>query len=84
MADDDVRGLVGEIVTRVRGPHAPGEVSVLLRGTWELLIAYGEEEIPRGSAALVTGPRGAGAVDVIRWSATTGPSALGSAGTQEE
>ncbi|WP_147431913.1 hypothetical protein [Motilibacter peucedani] len=73
MEDSALRGLVGEVVTRVRGPHEPGEVRLLFHGCWETLIAYGDGPLARGQSVLVTGSRGAGAVEVIAWAGEVPP-----------
>lgn len=64
-ADEPVVGLAGEVVTRIRGGHLPGEVRVGVRGGTEVFIAYADEELPRGSRVLVIADRGARAVDVV-------------------
>lgn len=86
VVDDALQGLVGEVVTRVRGPVDPGEVRVLYRGAFETFLAYGDEPIARGSSVLVLASRGAGSVDVIAWSvsALPQPGALGPASQDEE
>ena len=86
MGETSLAGMVGEIVTRIRGPVSPGEVRVLFRGCYETLIAYGDQPIERGTAVLVTGPHGAGAVEVIPWFASGDPGrhALGMSGQDEE
>jgi hypothetical protein len=73
VGDSALRGLVGEVVTRVRGPLQPGEVRVLYRGCYETLIGYSDGPLPRGATVLVTGPRGAGEVEVIAWSGAPPP-----------
>ena len=69
VGDSALVGLVGEVVTRVRGRGEPGEVRVRYRGVWETFIAYADEPLDRGAGALVTGLRHGGAVDVLPWTA---------------
>jgi hypothetical protein len=69
VGDSALVGLVGEVVTRVRGRDEPGEVRVRFRGAWETFIAYADEPLDRGAGALVTGLRHGGAVDVLPWTA---------------
>lgn len=86
MPDGEVAGQVAEVVTRVRGPVGPGEVRVLLRGCYEVLLAYSDSHIERGAEVLVIDHRGSGAVDVVPWPMTTlvtGPEAPGVAGANE-
>ena len=45
MGDSALVGLVGEVVTRVRGRDEPGEVRVLFRGAYETFIAYADQPI---------------------------------------
>jgi hypothetical protein len=69
VGDSALVGLVGEVVTRVRGGGDPGEVRLLYRGAWETFIAYADEPLDRGAGALVTGLRHGGAVNVLPWTA---------------
>ncbi|MFL6139765.1 MAG: hypothetical protein ACJ74O_18480 [Frankiaceae bacterium] len=68
MEDSAVVGQVGEVVVRIRGAVGPGEVAVQVRGTTELLIAYAEEILERGTTVLVVTSRSNRAVDVVPWS----------------
>ncbi|WP_130491854.1 hypothetical protein [Motilibacter rhizosphaerae] len=67
MGDSALVGLVGEVVTRVRGGAEPGEVRLLFRGAYETFIAYADVPIARGEGALVASVRHNGAVDVLPW-----------------
>jgi hypothetical protein len=60
-------GAVGTVSTRVRGGAAPGEVVVLVQGTRETWIAYGDEALDVGVPVLVVGVRPGRCVDVVRW-----------------
>jgi membrane protein implicated in regulation of membrane protease activity len=68
MHDRAVVGCLGEVVVRIRGGDAPGEVSVRVRGTLESFIAYADRAIERGETVLVVTSRGNRAVDVVPWS----------------
>jgi hypothetical protein len=67
MADDAVVGRTGTVVLRIRGEHGPGEVSVQVRGGTETFLAYAPQVIEPDTVILVTGSRGARAVDVQPW-----------------
>lgn len=67
MADSEVVGQLGTVVTRIRGSGGPGEVRIRVRGTAEVVIAYADAVIERGADVLVVTSRGARAVDVIAW-----------------
>lgn len=91
MTDRDVVGQVGEVVTRVRGSAGPGEVRVLLRGCYELLLAYSDSYLEPGEDVLVINQPKAGSIDVVPWPLTTlvagpldpGPVVPGTAGNIE-
>jgi hypothetical protein len=82
-------GKVAKVVTRVRGSTGPGEICVLVSGTYETVIAYSESVLDRGSEVLVISARSSGSYDVVPWPDTTagaadltpGPDADGVAGT---
>lgn len=68
MADAAVVGEVGEVLVRVRGGDAPGEIVATVRGARETFLAYADAPLDRGSKVLVIGVHGPRAVDVIPWS----------------
>ena len=95
---DSAVGKVGQVVHRVRGTAGPGEICVLVGGTYETYLAYSDAVLERGSEALVISTRGSGSYDVVPWPDTTsalgeapaeapdslpGPDAPGAAGTSE-
>lgn len=65
-------GGVGVLTISTRGRGGPGEVLVRERGGTESYIAFSSEPLTRGTTVLVTGYRGARAVDVIPWDAIDG------------
>lgn len=67
MTDDPVVGQLGEIVVRVRGGDAPGEVVATVRGTRETFIAYSDVALERGTKVLIITVRGPRSVDVVPW-----------------
>jgi hypothetical protein len=94
---DSAVGKVGQVVHRVRGTTGPGEICVLVGGTYETFLAYSDGVLERGTEALVISARGSGSYDVVPWPDTTsalvtlvessdsllGPDAPGAAGTTE-
>lgn len=73
---DSAVGKVGQVVHRVRGTAGPGEICVLVGGTYETYLAYSDAILERGTEALVISTRGAGSYDVVPWPDTTaGPAA---------
>ena len=81
-------GKVGRLVSRVRGAAGPGEVCVLVGGTFETFLAYSDGELPHGCEVLVISPHGSGSFNVVPWPDTTsaitpGQDASGVAGTTE-
>ena len=64
-------GKVGRLVSRVRGPSGPGEVCVLVGGTYETFLAYSENELRRDSEVLLISSHGSGSFDVVPWPFTT-------------
>ena len=76
-------GRVGRLEVAVRGIDAPGEVEVVLDGMCETYIAYAGEPVPRHSAVLVIGDRGARGVDVVPWELAPGLGVDDAAGRQE-
>jgi len=61
-------GLVGVVVSRIRGGERPGEVRVVYGGLPHAYIAYCDEPIAIGAEVLVIHSRGARQVDVEPWS----------------
>jgi hypothetical protein len=88
-------GKVAQVVARIRGSAGPGEICVLVSGTYETYLAYSDVVLERGVEALVISPRGSGSFVVVPWPDTTsldsslstvimpGPDAEGVAGTNE-
>lgn len=66
-AATDVLGLVGVVVSRLRGPEGPGEVRIVHGGLPHTYIAHAGQEIPVGTHVLVIGARGGRQVDVEPW-----------------
>ena len=60
-------GLVGRVVTRVRGGTKPGEVRVVHGGLPHDYLAYSTQELPVGTPVLVLGSRGSRQLDVEPW-----------------
>lgn len=60
-------GLMGTVVSRIRGGAHPGEVRVVHHGMPHAYIAYADEPIAVGAAVLVINDRGARQVDVEPW-----------------
>lgn len=67
VSDEAVVGCVGEVILRIRGGDAPGEVVVRVRGTVETFIAYADTVLERGASVLVVTSRGNRTVDVVPW-----------------
>jgi hypothetical protein len=83
-------GKVAQVVHRVRGTDGPGEICVLVSGTYETYLAYSDTVLERGAEALVISTHSSGSYDVVPWPDTTagadltpGPDADGVAGTRE-
>lgn len=68
MTEDGVVGKLGEVVIRIRGADAPGEIVTTVHGTREKFIAYSDTPLDEGAQVLVIGVRGPRSVDVIAWS----------------
>lgn len=73
-------GLVGTVVTRIRGGERPGEVRVLYAGLPHTYIAYADTALPVGAHVLVINDRGARRIDVEPW----GPPVMDAAGESGE
>jgi hypothetical protein len=61
-------GLLGVVISRVRGGEAPGEVRVVHGGLPHVYIAYAPEPVAVGTQVLVVNDRGGRQVDVEVWS----------------
>jgi hypothetical protein len=64
-------GKVGQLVSRVRGTAGPGEVCVLVSGTYETYLAYSDAVLERGTEVLLISTRGSGSFVVVPWPDTT-------------
>ena len=60
-------GTVGRVITRIRSGNTPGEISLMVRGCPEVLIAYCDTPQAVGERVLVINTREAHSVDVIAW-----------------
>jgi hypothetical protein len=69
-------GKVGQLVSRVRGAAGPGEVCVLVSGTYETYLAYSDAVLERGTEVLLISSRGAGSFVVVPWPDTTSDNEL--------
>jgi hypothetical protein len=84
--DRELVGQLARVVSRVRGPAGPGEVRVLLRGCYEILLAYSDSCFEPGEEVLVIDHRSSGSVDVVPWPLTTvimGPEGSDNTGVEE-
>jgi hypothetical protein len=70
---DSAVGKVAQVVHRVRGTVGPGEICVLVGGTYETYLAYSDAVLELGTEALVIGSHGSGSYDVVPWPDTTSP-----------
>jgi hypothetical protein len=61
-------GLLGVVISRVRGGDAPGEVRVVHGGLPHVYIAYAGDPLAVGTQVLVINDRGGRQVDVEVWS----------------
>ncbi|GAC1443057.1 MAG: hypothetical protein NVSMB55_15570 [Mycobacteriales bacterium] len=75
-------GLMGTVVTRIRGGEQPGEVRVVHAGMPHTYIAYADAPVPVGAHVLVINDRGARRVDVELWD-MPGVDAAGAPGQPE-
>jgi hypothetical protein len=66
-AAPDVLGLVGVVVSRLRGTAGPGEVRVVHGGLPHTYIAHANQVVPAGTHVLVIGTRGGRQLDVEPW-----------------
>ncbi len=67
-------GKVAKVVHRVRGSAGPGEVCVLVSGTYETYLAYSDAVLEVGAEALLISSHGSGSFDVVPWPDTLGQS----------
>jgi hypothetical protein len=65
-------GKLGHVVTRIRGGDKPGEVSIPIRGSHEVYLAYSDQPIERSAPILVVGSRGGRSLDVVPWTSSVG------------
>ena len=70
MAESAV-GKVAQVVTRIRGTAGPGEVCVLVSGTYETFIAYSDAVLEEGAEVLLISSHSSGSFDVVPWPDTT-------------
>jgi len=70
---DTAVGKVAQVVHRVRGTAGPGEICVMVGGTYETYLAYSDGVLERGTEALVISSHGSGSYDVVPWPDTTSP-----------
>ena len=57
-------GKVATVVSRIRGNAGPGEVCLLLGGTYETFLAYSDIVLERGRKVLVVSSHSPGAFNV--------------------
>ena len=67
-------GKVGQVVHRVRGTAGPGEICVLVSGTYETFLAYSDTVLEKGSEALLISSHSSGSYNVVPWPDTTSDS----------
>ena len=81
-AVSDVLGLVGVVVSRLRGAAGPGEVRVVHGGLPHTYIAHAHQVVPVGTHVLIIGARGGRQVDVEPWLLDTHDNPAGANGQQ--
>jgi hypothetical protein len=64
-------GKVAKVVSRIRGTAGPGEVTVLVSGTYETYLAYCDTVLERGTEALLISSHSSGSFNVVPWPDTT-------------
>jgi hypothetical protein len=69
--DESCIGRLGVLTVGTRGPAGPGEALVKIRGGSETYLAWSETPLPKGATVLIIDFRGARAVDVIEWDASS-------------
>jgi hypothetical protein len=57
-------GKVATVVTRIRGNAGPGEVCILLSGTYQTFLAYSDLVLERGRKVVVLSPHSPGSFNV--------------------
>jgi hypothetical protein len=60
-------GLMGVVITRIRGGAQPGEIRVIHNGLTHTYIAYADSPLAVGAQVLVINARGGRQVDVEPW-----------------
>ncbi|MDT7550203.1 MAG: hypothetical protein QOE84_2597 [Actinomycetota bacterium] len=70
-APAEILGLVGVVVSRLRGAAGPGEVRVVHGGLPHTYIAHADREVPVGTHILVINVRGKRQIDVEPWALQT-------------
>ena len=75
-------GLMGVVITRIRGGGQPGEIRVIHNGLTHTYIAYADSPLPVGAQVLVIHARGGRQVDVEPWD-LPGPDTAGVPTNQE-
>ncbi|MDX6205266.1 MAG: hypothetical protein QOE76_199 [Frankiales bacterium] len=58
-------GKLATVVSRVRGAAGPGEVCILVGGTYETFLAYSETVLERGREVLVVSSHSPGSFNVV-------------------
>jgi hypothetical protein len=64
-------GKVAKVVSRIRGHAGPGEVCVLVSGTYETFLAYSDTVLETGAEALLISSHSSGSFNVVPWPDTT-------------
>jgi hypothetical protein len=67
-------GKVAKVVARIRGAAGPGEVCLMVSGTWETFLAYSDTVLEKGSEALLISSHSSGSYNVVPWPDTTSDS----------
>ena len=67
-------GKVGRVVSRIRGTAGPGEVCVLVSGTYETFLAYSDAVLDKDAEALLISSHSSGSFNVVPWPDTTSDS----------
>ncbi len=61
---ESVIGKAATVVSRIRGTAGPGEVCVLVSGTYETFLAYCETVLERGRKVVIVGVHSPGSFNV--------------------
>ena len=64
-------GKVAKVVSRIRGTAGPGEVCLMVSGTWETFLAYSDTVLEKGTEALLISSHSSGSFNVVPWPDTT-------------